>query len=104
MLSSHADFIIAIKGYLNGASVSWLFGGDTYDGLVWPDDASVPMPTEDQLETAYIPAAQRVSILSQIFDLENTITDRRIREAILQIDSGWLANVNTEIANLRSQL
>ena len=44
------------------------------------------------------------NILSQIRVLEASITDRRIREAVLAIDNGWLLNVNNQIAALRAQL
>lgn len=46
----------------------------------------------------------RRDALSQIKALESTITDRRLREAMLGIDYGWLANVNMQIVNLRGQL
>ncbi len=36
--------------------------------------------------------------------LEATITPRRQREAILGIDGGWLATIDQEIADLRSQI
>jgi hypothetical protein len=39
----------------------------------------------------------------KIATLEATNTDRRIREAILGTDNGWLAKVNDEIAALRAQ-
>ena len=44
------------------------------------------------------------SIKSQITELENQVTQRRLREAVLGIDNGWLANLNTSIDNLRQQL
>lgn len=43
-------------------------------------------------------------ILSQIAEKESTITQRRLREAVLGIDGGWLAAKDTEIAALRDQL
>lgn len=36
--------------------------------------------------------------------LENSITQRRIREAVLATDGGWLAAVETQIDSLRQQL
>lgn len=36
--------------------------------------------------------------------LEASITDRRIREAVLGVDNGWLADINAQIAVLRTQL
>lgn len=43
-------------------------------------------------------------IKQQIQALEAQITDRRIREAILGSDSGWLRDINNQIAALRAQL
>jgi hypothetical protein len=43
-------------------------------------------------------------IISQIAALESTVTPRRIREAVLGSDSGWLANINNQIAILRGNL
>lgn len=48
--------------------------------------------------------APRFAILNQIQSLERTITIRRSNEAILGIDNGWLANVNSQITLLRTQL
>lgn len=45
------------------------------------------------------------AIKRQIADLEESVTDRRKREAILT-DAGreWLVNVDSQIATLRAQL
>lgn len=48
--------------------------------------------------------SERDILISEIYDLESTITQRRIREAILGTDNGWLANVETQIAALREKL
>lgn len=45
-----------------------------------------------------------VAIRKQISDLETQITLRRLREAILGIDNGWLENIENQIAALRVQL
>jgi len=50
------------------------------------------------------PITGNALILSQIATLEATISERRKREAILGIDSGWLADVNAQIAVLRAQM
>lgn len=42
--------------------------------------------------------------LSEIIRLESSITQRRMREAILGIDNGWLADVESKIAALREKL
>lgn len=49
-----------------------------------------PAPTPEQVKSAAIDA------------LEASITPRRMREAVLGIDGGWLANVEKQIATLRS--
>lgn len=41
---------------------------------------------------------------AQIMQLEMSITPRRLREAMLGTDSGWLANVNSQIEGLRIKL
>ena len=43
-------------------------------------------------------------IPGEIRALESQITVRRQREAILGTDNGWLANIDAQIADLRSQL
>ena len=69
---------------------------DVGDGEVYSE--TTPPPTQP-------PAADsQAGILSQILTLEATITPRRQREAILGIDNGWLADVNTQIAALRAKL
>lgn len=40
----------------------------------------------------------------RIAELERQQTDRRVREAALGIDKGWLANLNDQIEALRKQL
>ena len=36
--------------------------------------------------------------------LELSVTERRMREAVLGVDGGWLKSVNDQIADLRSKL
>jgi hypothetical protein len=43
-------------------------------------------------------------IKQQIVALEATVTSRRIREAALGTDGGWLRNLDSQIAALRAQL
>jgi hypothetical protein len=40
----------------------------------------------------------------QIATLERTITPRRLREAVLGIDNGWLSNMEEKITALRNQI
>lgn len=42
--------------------------------------------------------------LIEIHALESTITPRRIREAIIGSDNGWLVNIEEQIAKLRAKL
>lgn len=49
------------------------------------------------------PSASDV-IKRQITALESTATPRRVREAVLGIDNGWLKSLNDQIAALRAQL
>ena len=51
-----------------------------------------PEPTQAQL------------VLAQIATLEASVTDRRIREAVLGIDNGWLKSLNDNVATLRASL
>lgn len=50
------------------------------------------------------PPSVNEALLSQIRALEATVTARRIREAVLGVDNGWLAALNADIALLRGQL
>lgn len=50
-------------------------------------------------------AAERANVCKNaIRDIESRITQRRLREAILGLDNGWLMSKNAEIAALRAQL
>jgi len=62
---------------------------------------------EAQREANYIAdqaQAEKNRILSDIYTLEASVTPRRQREAILAIDTTWLADVELQIAQLRQQL
>lgn len=58
----------------------------------FPVLADPPAPTAKEL------------ILAQIGALEDTVTQRRIREAVLGADDGWLAGVTAQISALRAKL
>ena len=63
--------------------------------------------TEKELAAAfpnYAAIKQQNAIKAQITALESTQTPRRLREAIVGTDGGWLANLESEIAVLRGQL
>lgn len=65
-----------------------------------------PDPTYVWNGAAWNPTAATTNapILAQISALEGTVTQRRLREAMLGTDGGWLAGVNTQIATLRTTL
>lgn len=50
------------------------------------------------------PTAAAELVRQQISELESQQTGRRIREAVLGIDGGWLLNINNEINFLRNRL
>ena len=56
------------------------------------------------LDSAAILARNKVKVKADITALEATITPRRQREAILNIDTTWLADVELQIGQLRQQL
>jgi hypothetical protein len=47
---------------------------------------------------------EKAKIKAEIAALESAITIRRTREAILGTDNGWLADIESQIATLRTQL
>ena len=50
------------------------------------------------------PPTRQQSIQQQISELEGQVTPRRMREATLGLDGGWLAGINTQIDTLRKSL
>lgn len=44
------------------------------------------------------------AIRAQIIELEAQVAPRRLREAVLGVDGGWLADIHQKIALLRIQL
>ena len=69
----------------------------------------IDLTPEEQLEfneKLVLQAKEQPKILlkAKIAALEATITPRRTREAILSIDTTWLADVELQIGQLRQQL
>jgi hypothetical protein len=62
----------------------WLAAGNT------PDPVDRPDPS--------------MAIIEQIAALESQVTDRRIREAVLGVDGGWLKEQDAKISALREHL
>lgn len=74
------------------------------DGFVEAPDDVVCGYLHDGDEFA-APEPNNISVtLRAIRILEASVTPRRIREAILEIDNGWLENVESQIAELRENL
>lgn len=58
----------------------------------------------DPRVVAYVAQWWAESPRSKIARLEASVTDRRLREAVLGIDGGWLKGVSDQIATLRATL
>jgi hypothetical protein len=50
------------------------------------------------------PRSKNELLVAQILDLEATVTPRRLREAALGIDGGWLKATDDSIAALRKKM
>lgn len=62
-------------------------------------------PEELQENTeAELRRVKQTEAVQAISELEESITPRRLREAVLGTDNGWLACTNELITNLRSQI
>ena len=72
----------------------------------WEQTWSIIQLTGDALTDAQAQKVEdeKAKIKSDIATLEATITPRRTREAILAIDTVWLADVELQIQELRGQL
>lgn len=57
-----------------------------------------------QVFPQYSDIKRRADIIAQIAEIEKTVTQRRMREATLDIDGGWLANIEDQIDVLREEL
>ena len=75
----------------------------TWSLPVWPQGMSIASQSQIQAILNPVKSPKEIAI-QKIASLEATITDRRIREAVLGIDNGWLKSVNDEITTLRAQL
>lgn len=80
-----------------------------FNKVVWNDPR--PMPTAKEYEAgvaAFQVEQEKIDanavILAKINALEAAQTPRRIRDAVLGTDDGWLANLESEIAALRKNL
>lgn len=67
--------------------------------------SSRPYTKQEMDEISCVDTASAADVIrQQIAELESQQTDRRIREAALGIDGGWLARLNDQIEALRDQL
>lgn len=92
------------------AWISKEIGNIYYGKQCSPDDIQIPdAPSIYHKWTGIewvedIVEKERDTILKQIIELESQVTQRRIREAVLGVDNGWLANIESQIAELRARL
>lgn len=79
-------------------------GLTTKEGKItnWP--YSEPNPTQKELDRLVAEFHKVQEIKSNIASIESQITSRRIREAVLGLDGGWLASKEAEIEQLRADL
>lgn len=69
------------------------------DGFIHTDFI---LATDDQVQARQNPELTSAQVRqAAIYALEATITPRRVREALLGADNGWLAAVDAQIAALR---
>ena len=87
----------------------WIVGGSTTQ--VYSSASSTYVPLSDSgyvtwLEAGNFPTKITADdmLLIQINILEESATQRRIREAAIGSDGGWLSALNVAIAALRAQL
>jgi hypothetical protein len=89
---------------INYEAVHASFPGATIkmDGTATKADGS--LITAQEIENAVATYGGAIQAKQNISDLEAQITPRRLREAVLGIDNGWLANKDAEIAAVRGEL
>jgi len=68
--------------------------------LTWNSQVAEPTWAVINGHEGYVHSSVKVEIAS----IEETITKRRLREATLGIDNGWLEQTNAQIAALRERL
>lgn len=77
---------------------------DKDDGYYEYDGVDIPEWAKDMQPCPLRQNSTIGGVASQIAKLEASITPRRMRESILGIDNGWMANVDAQIATLRLKL
>jgi len=81
----------------------YCMNGPLYADLVWMDDTQTK-PTEEEVIAAEAGVLIREAIAQEIDRLEAEVSPRRIREAVLGTDGGWLAAQEALIATQRGLL
>ena len=59
---------------------------------------------QDAIDAAWAAGQAARDTMALINTLEGSVTPRRMREAALNLDGGWLESVNNQITVLRGQL
>lgn len=96
-----------MKKIVNGHPVEVPLGERTFKKMVngeLVDMTPEEIATQQAMEAEWEGQRGLVQIVEQIQELELLETPRRISEAILGIDNGWLAANRTQIAALRELL
>lgn len=96
-----------MKKIVNGHPVEVPQGPRTFKKMVngeLVDMTTQEIATQQAMEAEWEGQKARTQIIEQIQELELLETPRRISEAILGLDNGWLANNRAQIALLREQL
>ena len=64
----------------------------------------VSVSTDGTITTKKPQISEADIVKLQIIELEKTQTARRMREAVLGVDGGWMENLDAQISALRAQL
>lgn len=86
------------------AGTDYLLRNDGDGDYIAEWNLAVTKPTDSEISAAEVVADSNESIKLQILLLEETVTERRIREAVLGTDDGWLKDLNAQVAALRAKL
>lgn len=97
------DYVSAAQKHLG--KVVHARDGSSYERMVatW-DEKDGPIPSQATLDPIRARLDAEVDTQRKIVQYEREVTPRRIREAILGVDGGWLATKDAEIATERSKL
>lgn len=94
----HGDAVPADAVEITADDYAALLAGQSAGKIITADKNGAPVLTDPA------PLTGNALILSQIATKEAAITSRRIREAALGTDGGWLKAVDAEITALRKTL